>query len=136
MMTPYVAPVSKNNRARVQIRRWYALGQRRCPCCGVQLVYQPHNDNSATFEHLVPKSQGGTFHPNNGLMICRKCNQVRGNKCWIKFVKRHKLPKQEWLIQRYLNAVQFYSTGPAKRPIGVSLHTINIHINQVNIAGK
>jgi hypothetical protein len=135
-MTPYVASVSKNNKQRMQIKRWYALGQRRCPCCGVQLVYQPECDNSATFEHLVPKSQGGTLHAKNGLMICRKCNHTRGNTCWISFVKKNKLPKQEWLIQRYLDAVKFYGRGEGSRTIGVSFKRINIYIDQVNITGK
>jgi 5-methylcytosine-specific restriction endonuclease McrA len=135
-MTPYVASVSKNNKQRMQIKRWYKLGQRRCPCCGVQLVYQPKCDNSATFEHLVPRSQGGTLHAINGLMICSKCNHTRGNTCWISFVKKNKPPKQEWLIQRYLAAVKYYGRGAGSRPISVSFKRINIYINQVNIAGK
>jgi hypothetical protein len=135
-MTPYVASTSKNNRQRIQIKRWYALGQRRCHCCGVQLIYQPNCDNSATFEHLVPKSAGGTLHANNGLMICRKCNHTRGNQCWIKFVKTNNLPKQEWLIRRYINAVKFYQTGHSKRNINVSFKLINVHIGQVNIVSK
>jgi hypothetical protein len=135
-MPPYVASVSKNNRQRMQIKRWYALGQRRCACCSVQLIYQPTYNNSATFEHLVPKSQGGTFHANNGLMICRKCNHTRGHQCWIKFVNKNNFPKKEWLIQRYIAAVDFYTHGVGKREISISTKTINVYINQVNIMDK
>jgi len=92
---------SKSQKAKI---RAYANGQRRC-YCGVQLNWTGRHSNSATFEHLVPRSQGGTWAKENGMIVCSKCNEKRANRCWIKYVNETNPPKKEWLIQKYLEAV-------------------------------
>jgi hypothetical protein len=87
---------------------WYSLGQRRCHCCGVQLNWVPGHKNSASFEHLVPKSHGGTYHPKNGIVVCEGCNSKRRNTDWIEWVVRNQFPKKDWLIAKYIVAVEFY----------------------------
>jgi hypothetical protein len=94
-------------RQKKAVIRSYKLGQRRC-YCGTQLVYQPNQKNSATFEHLVPKSAGGTYHQFNCLIVCRRCNQARGNQCWITWIEKHSPPKKEWLIEKYMEAIRRY----------------------------
>lgn len=64
---------------------WYNLGQRRCHCCGVQLNWCGDFKNSATIEHLVPKSQGGTLAIPNVLVVCGDCNKARKNKDYIQW---------------------------------------------------
>lgn len=100
----------KGNRNFKKRVKWYMLGQCRCHCCGVQMTWDSDNTpRSATVEHLVPASAGGTFHMINTLVTCRACNQSRGTQNWIDFVSTNSFPKAEWLIDRYIKAVLFYS---------------------------
>ena len=45
---------------------------------------------SATVDHIIPKSRGGTNSPINTVLCCRKCNNEKGNftgveyRDWIK----------------------------------------------------
>lgn len=118
---------------------WYELGQRRC-YCGVQLNWTGNRGrNAASFEHLIPKSQGGTRHKQNGIIVCRKCNNDRGNKDWIEWIREKNPPKAEWLIQKYLDAHEFYRTHPIasaikikikiKAPVTINIGTMNVYTN-------
>jgi len=53
-----------------------------CPLCGVKMVNRGKCDlpNFATIDHIVPKSRGGTSNIENLRLICRKCNNKRGNQ--------------------------------------------------------
>jgi len=64
------------------LARAQAMGITHCPACGTKLQY--HNDgqrkpNSAEADHIIPASLGGTNHPDNGRVLCAKCNSRRGN---------------------------------------------------------
>lgn len=96
-----------NNSFRLRCK-WYGLGQRRCHCCGVQLNWCGIYPNTASIEHLVPKSQGGTYAFQNIIVVCITCNNVRKNKDYIKWVIHNNFPKKEWLIAKYFAAVQYY----------------------------
>ena len=54
----------------------------RCYHCQgfLQLGYQIKRMHRATFEHLIPLSKGGSDHPDNLVIACYNCNQLRGNK--------------------------------------------------------
>lgn len=99
--------VKKNRTLRHRVR-WYKLGQRRCHCCGVQLNWATGHKNSASVEHMIPGSYGGTFHQENIIITCSSCNGVRGNRDFIEWVYANKFPKTEWLISKYLAAYHFY----------------------------
>lgn len=72
-----------------QYKRWckevlrlgQLLGVTRCPICGVLLDYSSPRTkpNSAEPDHIIPHSLGGRNDVENGRVICRKCNQKRGN---------------------------------------------------------
>jgi hypothetical protein len=99
----------KTNKSFKRRVEWYQLGQRRCHCCGVQMTWgSDSNPRDATVEHLVPASKGGTFHSVNIIVTCRSCNKSRQSTDWIDFVTKNKLPKAEWLIEKYLKALYFY----------------------------
>lgn len=53
----------------------------RCPYCQVELDYnqgrQPH---SAEVDHIVPHANGGRNDPENLQVLCRRCNQSKGNR--------------------------------------------------------
>lgn len=44
-----------------------------------------------TFEHVKPKSLGGSFNDKNGLLECKECNNNRGNILFDEFAKQKPL---------------------------------------------
>lgn len=77
----------------------YQNGIRRCPCCNVQLVWKSNVDhvqkNLATVDHMVAKSRGGSDNSGNMFVMCRSCNEKRGNDCFVAFVTKHGYSKIE-----------------------------------------
>lgn len=51
----------------------------RCFYCSGFMKLRQGFKNSATIEHCHPKSQGGTLSYFNTMLVCRDCNQARGN---------------------------------------------------------
>lgn len=47
----------------------------RCCYCRKRLELR-----AATFDHIVPRSLGGTWHPRNLCVACRNCNAKKANK--------------------------------------------------------
>ena len=64
------------------LARAQAMDITHCPACGVKLQYNNNGErkpNSAEADHIIPASLGGTNHPDNGRVLCAKCNSRRGN---------------------------------------------------------
>lgn len=60
-----------------------AEGLVRCPIqgCGVLLDYEVgRTPRSAEVDHIVPHSHGGSDEWENLRVICRQCNQSKGNR--------------------------------------------------------
>jgi len=51
----------------------------RCCYCGVRMGGGTYEPTAATFEHVVPRSRGGTNLVTNLVVACRRCNGERGN---------------------------------------------------------
>ena len=77
----------------------YQNGIRRCPCCNVQLVWKANRENVqrnlATVDHMVAKSLGGPDTSDNMFVMCRRCNEERGNQCFVEFVVSRGVSKIE-----------------------------------------
>lgn len=75
---------------RLAIQRAYDSGVRKCPCCSVQLVWKDcelqRARNLATVDHIIPKSIGGLNKADNYFVMCRACNNERGEMCFVKFL--------------------------------------------------
>jgi hypothetical protein len=50
----------------------------RCCWCGCNVTELRDKKNSATIEHVLPRSFGGADHPDNYAIACHDCNQKRG----------------------------------------------------------
>jgi 5-methylcytosine-specific restriction endonuclease McrA len=62
-------------------------GGEKCAYCGVKL-----STYTATLDHVIPLSRGGSDEPRNLVWCCKKCNYSKGNKLpyeWLKEGKKH-----------------------------------------------
>lgn len=73
-------------RRRVQRLKVVLMGGRpQAPCvhCGRELIF-----TMLTLDHVVPRSQGGTYTLENVRLACFDCNQERGDEDFETFNKR------------------------------------------------
>lgn len=52
-----------------------------CHYCRRELTYE-----DSTVDHKVPRSKGGTLHPDNVLLACKLCNNAKGDMDYDAFV--------------------------------------------------
>lgn len=65
---------------RIYVRTRLAEAQNwHCCWCGCDATHLRGKSNSATVEHVVPRSKGGTDDMDNLAMACERCNTRRGN---------------------------------------------------------
>lgn len=87
-----------NNRVRNHVARLYEEQDGKCYYCGTPDMYirgnvtkKYHRYNRhfmATFDHIVPKSEGGTYKFENGVCACLYCNSTRGNITVEAFIEK------------------------------------------------
>lgn len=71
------AHAQKNHRKRWKDQQVKQMEVRRCPVC------KKHFDSDkyqATVDHIMPLSLGGLDQPSNWLVLCKTCNEEKGNK--------------------------------------------------------
>jgi hypothetical protein len=64
-----------------EVQRW------RCCWCLCEMRGEQGFNNSATIEHITPRSCGGTDHKANLAIACNRCNNRRGNIPWEEFLQ-------------------------------------------------
>ncbi|WP_180967249.1 HNH endonuclease [Zhihengliuella halotolerans] len=63
------------------LRLAQARGQDSCPYCGVTLDYiVSRTPRSAEPDHAYAHAKGGQDHIDNLIVICRRCNQSKGDR--------------------------------------------------------
>ncbi len=74
-------PEARQSHLRPQLRERLAEAQNwRCCYCGVRMEGAPGVwPDGPTFEHVVPRSRGGTNLIDNLAVSCVQCNVKRGN---------------------------------------------------------
>lgn len=60
-------------------KRLFRLAKGKCPTCGCQMTRSPDRDNSATLDHILPKSKGGPTKKSNLEILCAACNRKKGD---------------------------------------------------------
>lgn len=60
---------------RYRRKGWLRGAKKKCPYCGVIL-----SARTATVDHIVPKSKGGTNRRENKQLACRRCNAAKGSR--------------------------------------------------------
>ena len=54
------------------------MGEIRAVCCnGCRIAFPFQN---FTVDHVIPRSRGGTDHPDNLQLLCGACNSTKGNR--------------------------------------------------------
>jgi 5-methylcytosine-specific restriction endonuclease McrA len=73
-----------SDQIRAQRRALRSAQRSICAGCGEHLPsarrVKRHHPDYPTFDHFVPRSQGGGRTLDNGLLKHRRCNQARGNR--------------------------------------------------------
>jgi endonuclease I len=78
----------KNNRKpEIRKRIYLAIIQNwQCYWCKQECREESGHPNTATIEHITPRSKGGSNEMDNLAMACYNCNNRRGNEDWFKFL--------------------------------------------------
>ena len=62
----------------------------KCHYCGRDVTKKRDGSRLATRDHIVPQSEGGTLRPNNLVLACKRCNNIRGSTPYGEFLERAK----------------------------------------------
>ena len=100
--------VAKNSYLRIRLaeaQNW------KCCWCGCDVVPETNRKNTATIEHVVPKSFDGTDEWENLASACSDCNSKRGNDSPEYFMKR----LQDIIDERTMSKLEVTSRRVMKR---------------------
>lgn len=78
-LTEYIAPkFLKKRTVPFNLSGLYVRELGRCAYCGCHTVKKPNQPDSATFDHVFPRSRGGKDCWGNAALSCMKCNAKKG----------------------------------------------------------
>jgi 5-methylcytosine-specific restriction endonuclease McrA len=74
-----------------------------CCYCTEPMVLELGKDNTATIDHIVPKSKGGPNKESNYAAACFLCNSKKGNMPLLIFLSRRLPMKKKYVRNSALN---------------------------------
>jgi len=82
-----------------------------CYYCGTDLMFlrekvtkkflSRNRHLAATFDHVVPRKEGGTYALTNGVCACAHCNVKKGKKSYKEFIKTYDPVKAREMLKLY-----------------------------------
>jgi 5-methylcytosine-specific restriction endonuclease McrA len=76
----------RQNRRRKE--KFFIAQQGKCWLCGGQMTMDgDRTPTQATWDHVVPKSKGGSRSQSNLMLACRLCNLLRGNQTDVRAIE-------------------------------------------------
>lgn len=136
--------VSKNKLK--NLRERMIRQQSCCWYCGVSF-----KTTAATFEHILPRSRGGSWHKSNIRLACKECNEKKGDvpleyivmtvpsssrqKPRMLFTWELESTETETMIRK--KATQFeYDSIPEQHRVNTKAHAMKIHDTLNQRGGK
>lgn len=86
------APIDKTGYLWKKIYREDALRKQKSNCC---YCFEPLTKDTATADHVIPVSKGGTTSRKNIKACCQNCNSSKGNMPEKKFKKLIRNPPKD-----------------------------------------
>ncbi len=86
--------MGKGRRKR-RLVRYYNEQAGNCAYCLHEMTLELGYDNTATIDHFYPTSKGGLKKRFNELAVCSKCNNKKGDRDPIDFLR--------WRARKYAN---------------------------------
>ncbi len=81
-------------------------GSTFCHYCGCEFK----DSSEIAFDHILPKSKGGTDSSDNLIAVCKNCNSSKGKKDFLEwFIKTNGYFPPLYLYSLYLKLVYYYS---------------------------
>jgi len=81
-----------------------------CQYCGRSV-----NENTATVDHVIPKSQGGLWSWYNLTTACPDCNQQKGNQIWEPRIKPYRPEPFLIVLKKIIHHLDFGTLDTWKR---------------------
>ena len=70
---------SRNARYKRNLKLRLLIKQRnKCFYCSIEFI----RPELSSFDHVIPKSKGGTFSVDNLVLACFKCNEEKADDLW------------------------------------------------------
>lgn len=89
--------------------------------CKMSMSVSTHDPKRATFDHISLACEGGPVDMENGVAACRTCNELRGIKCWLRWLRFSRQNGYQQLVTNVMVA----KSGAAKPLIQESITMTN-----------
>lgn len=81
----------KRMNRKARIKAYYKAQHGECAYCGQRMTLKLDMPNSATIDHIIPRSKGGRSNKFNEIAACATCNRIKGDQPLYTVVRTLKL---------------------------------------------